>query len=126
MNNKENKINIKIFRLISYIALLLPVLIVIRYILGYRVIIFIDLFLTIVLYVFLSIFWIQKKKKYGIYKAAIIIFIIILGSGVFLPGLEYLGFHKTLYADLLYIVPSLIYIVFYIYYCNKGYVDLSD
>lgn len=122
----EKTINSKIFKLITFISLLLPVLILIRFMLGYRIIIYIDLVLTIILYIILLIQWVQKKKRYGLYKGALIIFLIILLSGILLPGLEYLGFLKTLYADLLYTVPALIYISFYIYYYKKGYVNLND
>lgn len=126
MKNLDKKINIRILKLISFISLLLPILIIARFLLGYRMIIYIDLVLSITLYILLMTVWFQKRKRYSIYKWALIIFIIILISGILLPGLEYLGFTKTLYADVLYLVPGLIFAPFYIYYYKKGYVNLSD
>lgn len=126
MKNLDKKINIRILKLISFISLLLPILIIARFLLGYRVIIYIDLVLSITLYILLLIVWFQKNKRYSFYKWSLIMFIIIMLSGILLPGLEYLGFIKTLYADLLYIVPGLIFVSFYIYYYKKGYVNLSD
>ncbi|HHT55832.1 MAG TPA: hypothetical protein GX012_04625 [Acholeplasma sp.] len=126
MKNLDKKINIRILKLISFISLLLPILIIARFLLGYRMIIYIDLVLSITLYILLMTVWFQKRKRYSIYKWALIIFIIILISGILLPGLEYLGFTKTLYADVLYLVPGLIFASFYIYYYKKGYVNLSD
>lgn len=53
MKNFDKKINIRILKLISFISLLLPILIIARFLLGYRMIIYIDLVLSITLYILL-------------------------------------------------------------------------
>lgn len=124
--NMKKTINNKILKLTTYISLMIPVLIFIRYILGYRMIIFVDLFLTLILLTLLAILWIQKNKSHKLYKSVLIVFMLVLFSGILLPGIEYLGNLKTLYADLLYIFPGIIYISFYIFYYKKGYITLND
>ena len=126
MYNNKRQINNKIFKLTTYISLILPVLILIRFMLGYKVIIFVDLFLTLILLVSLTMLWVQKNKSYKLYKISLILFLLVLLSGILLPGIEYLGIMKTLYADLLYCFPAIIYISFYVYYYKKGFITSND
>ena len=126
MYNNKRQINNKIFKLTTYIFLILPVLILIRFMLGYKVIIFVDLFLTLILLVSLTMLWVQNNKSYKLYKISLILFLLVLLSGILLPGIEYLGIMKTLYADLLYSFPAIVYISFYIYYYKKGFITSND
>lgn len=124
--NMKKRINNKILKLTTYISFTIPVLIFIRYLLGYRMIIFVDLFLTFTLLSLLIILWFQKNKSYKLYKSSLILFLLVVSSGILLPGFEYLGELKTLYADLLYIFPGLVYISFYVIYYKKGYITPFD
>lgn len=126
MYKEEKTVNNKILKLIFYNSILLPLLILGRYLLGYRLIIFVDLFLMIILYINLIILKVRENKDYNIYKMSLILFLINVISGLLLPGFEYLGFMKTLFADLLYLIPGIIFMSFYIYSYKKGFVNISD
>ena len=124
--NSNKQVNHKILKLITYISFILPVLIIIRFLLGYKVIVYVDIFMTLILHLFLIIQSLSKNESYKLYKLIMITFMLILISGLILPGIEYLGKIKTLYADLLSLVPAVLYISFYIYYFKKGLISLND
>lgn len=126
MYKDKKTVNNKILKLVFYTSFLLPLLILGRYLLGYRVIIFADLFLTFLLYINLIILKVKNNEDYNLYKISLISFLLIIISGLFLPGFEYLGLMKTLFADLLYLIPGIIFMSFYLYFYKKGFVNISD
>ena len=63
MDNNNNKFNTKIVKIITYIALLIPFLICLRVLIGYRKIIYVDLFLYLILIINLAAAWLKKINQ---------------------------------------------------------------
>lgn len=126
MKNKKYIVKDRIISLMFKIALLFPFIIVIKYFIGYRISVYVDALLTLVLFIHIIVLKTIKEKPVKLYYSMLIIFLVILLCGTILPGFEYLGKIKTIYAELLYIIPSIIYVSLYIYYYKKGYISLLD
>lgn len=91
MDNNNNKFNTKIVKIITYIALLIPFLICLRVLIGYRKIIYVDLFLYLILIINLAATWHKKNKSERLFKIMMVSFLLLILSSLVLPGFEYLG-----------------------------------
>lgn len=123
MTKKYNK---KIFNIMFQITLFIPILLLIKYLLGYKVIVYIEIFIYLIFLTLTLIFKFSKNKSYSLYKSVLINYLIYTIVSIYIISFDYKGVKESTIYTLISLIPAIYYTAFYIYYFKTKQVIITD
>lgn len=120
----KKEYNIKMFNAIFTIVLFIPILLLIKYLLGYKLIVYIEAFIYLILLTL--IFKFNSKRPYKLYKSILIIYLIFIINSIYIVSFDFKGIKETIFYEILSLIPAIYYVIIFTYYLKTNKININE